>query len=108
MPVNITDEDDGNVNFLDPNFYRRGYGVADETGGNPFNDRDGSELVETMVVDEQSDSELNPGDTERDKILRLVKRVKRDKEKSYKIEVSNCDHVGYTVSMHRRGSYPLI
>lgn len=98
VPVNMGDDDDVDVNFLDPNTYRKSRtdgGLESMVNG----ERDQSEIVETMVVDEQSDSEVNPGESDKTKIARLLKRVKRDKEKNYKVEESNCDHIGYEVDI---------
>lgn len=96
VPVNITDDDDVNINFLDPNTYRKSHnGIRRESTTSNIRYR---AEVETMVVDEQSDSELNTEDTDKDKIARLLKRVKRDKEKNYVEEKTNCDHIGYEVT----------
>lgn len=95
VPVNIADDDDTNVNFLDPNTYRQSH-YNNRRESNLSNERNQAEM-ETMIVDEESDSELNPDDTDKVKIARLINRIKRDKEKNYKIETSNCDHVGYEV-----------
>lgn len=100
VPVNMADDDDAHFNFLDPNTYRKSRndgGMENVATG----ERDRFEMVETMVVDEQSDSEVSPGESDKAKIVRLVKRVKRDKEKNYKVETTNCDHTGYEVGQTR-------
>lgn len=95
VPVNITDDDNANVNFLDPNTYRKShFNSRRESSTSNEHNRGG---LETMIVDEESDSELNPDDSDKAKTVRLIRRVKRDKEKNYKIETSNCDHMGYEV-----------
>lgn len=88
VPVNITDDDENKVNTLDPNYYRNGCMDAensDEVGG-------------MMIVEDISDTETGDKLTDTQKMLNLIKRVKRDKEKRYPIEISTSDHNGFKVS----------
>lgn len=95
VPVNITDDDDASVSALDPNFYRNGCenSIEGENNESAKEDDSGDTVV---VVDEASDTETSACTTDEMKIVQLVKRVKRDKEKKYPIEVSMSDHNGYT------------
>lgn len=88
VPVNITDDDENNFNALDPNYYRNGCSNADTDN----DDADGM-----MIVDEPSDTESSPQSSDHEKLLNLLKRVKRDKEKNYPIETSTSDHTDFKV-----------
>lgn len=90
VPVSITNDDDNNLNSLDPNYYRNG------CNANSMNDRDVDNMI---IVDEPSDTEADFGTNDDEKISALIKRVKRDKEREYTIETSISEHNGYKV-MH--------
>lgn len=82
VPVNITDEDDGKTNLLDPNYYRNGCNAESE--------------LDMMVVDEP-EAENDPQANESTKIADIIRRVKRDKQREYSDEISISEHNGYKV-----------
>lgn len=88
VPVNLTNDDDNNVNALDPNYYRNGCNV------NSMND---DNVDKMMIVDEPSDTEMDPSINDDVKIAAIIKRVKRDKEREYPIGTSISEHNGYKV-----------
>lgn len=92
VPVNMPEEDENNACALDPNFYRNGCQGSMESS-NPSSQQGDDDMV---VVDVPSDSEISSSETNNEeRIIRLIKRVKRDKEKKYPIEISTCDHNGF-------------
>lgn len=95
VPVNIVDDDEASVNFLDPNTYRKSQlSRRDSSASNSRYRAD----AETIVVDEPSDTEVT-AETDKEKIVRLLKRVKRDKEKNYGDDKPISEHMGYEVSV---------
>lgn len=94
VPVNITDDDEMNVSALDPNFYRNG--CENSMDGENVESAKEDDNGDTVIVDEPSDTETSACTNDDMKIVQLVKRVKRDKEKKYPIEISMSDHNGYT------------
>lgn len=85
VPVHITEDDDANT--LDPNFYRNGCNADDSDTEN--ND-------DMVIVDEPSDTETETSD-EQTRMIRLINRIKRDKERDYPLDTANSDHIGYKV-----------
>lgn len=85
VPVNITDEDDGKTNLLDPNYYRHGCNA------------DMANDLDMMVVDEPSEAENDPQANDSTKIAEIIRRVKRDKQREYSDEISISEHNGYKV-----------
>lgn len=88
VPVNITDDDENNVHTLDPNYYRIG------CSSNEFNadfETDGM-----VIVSEPNETDHpNAGPDDHIKMIQLVRRVKKDKEREYPIETANSEHIGY-------------
>lgn len=93
VPVNMPDEDENNARALDPSFYRNGCQKSLENSN--FSSQRSDD--DTVVVDVPSDGEISAAEaTDEVKMVRLVRRVKRDKEKRYPIEISTCDHSGFS------------
>lgn len=88
VPVTITDDDDyaGGVT-LDPNWYRQGCST-----NSIYSDAD---AAKAMVVDEDTDTEANADRTSQ--MIRLLGRLKRDKEKDSTSERLHSEHDGYKV-----------
>lgn len=91
VPIHMPEEDENNANTLDPNYYRNGCNTddfnADINGG-------------MVIVDEPSDTESDEID-DRMKMVQLIKRIKKDKEREYPLETSNSEHTGYKVMFMR-------
>lgn len=95
VPFTITDEDENNVNALDPTYYRNGCNrsnLIDDAG-------DGM-----IVVDEPESFESNKtSESDVDKaenIIQLIKRVQRDKAKAYPIDSFSSEHNGFKVCFY--------
>lgn len=88
VPVNITEDDDNNANSLDPNYYRNGCNAG------KLDDMDIDNMV---IVDEPSDTENGTISNERTQLVRIIKRVMRDKEREYTDETLISEHNGYKV-----------
>lgn len=94
VPVNMPDEDENNTHALDPDFYRNG--CQQSMGNSNPSSQQGDDDNDMVVVDVPSDSEISSNDaTDEQKMIRLIKRIRRDKEKKYPIEISTCDHNGF-------------
>lgn len=85
VPVHITEDDDANT--LDPSSYRNGFSADDSDTEN----NDGM-----IIVDAPSDTETEAFD-EQTRMIRLIYRIKRDKERDYPLDTANSDHIGYKV-----------
>lgn len=90
VPVTITDDDENNVNALDPTYYRNGCNrcnLSDDAG-------DGM-----IVVDEPESFDTNKtSDADKEEqIIQLIKRVQRDKTKEYPIDSFSNEHIGFRV-----------
>lgn len=89
VPVNLTNDDDNSANALDPNYYRNG------CSANNMNDVD---LDNMIIVDEPSDNEMDSSiSDDATKLMAIIKRVKRDKEREHPIETSTSEHHGFKV-----------
>lgn len=91
VPVTIADDDDysGGGVTLDPNWYRQGCST-----NSICSDVD---TAKTMVVDEDSETEAK--DDNMSQMVRLLGRVKRDKEKDATMERAHSEHDGFKVSI---------
>lgn len=91
VPVTITDDDDysGGVT-LDANWYRQGCSTS-----SIFSDVD---TTKTVIVDDDSDTEATEDNTMA-QMVRLLVRVKRDKEKDSTMERAHSEHEGFKVLM---------
>lgn len=89
VPFTITDDDDysGGGVTLDPNWYRQGCST-----NSICSDADAAKIT---VVDEDSDTEFNDDTTAQ--TIRLLVRVKRDKEKDLMMQRAFSEHEGYKV-----------
>lgn len=89
VPVTITDDDDysGGGVTLDPNWYRQGCST-----NSICSDVDTAKM---MIVDEDSDVEGK--DDKMSQMVRLLGRVKRDKEKELTMERPHSEHEGFKV-----------
>ncbi|KAG4077490.1 hypothetical protein HA402_002917 [Bradysia odoriphaga] len=87
VPVTITDDDDyaGGGIPLDPNWYRQGC-----TTNSICSDAD---AVKVMIVDDDTDTEVK-GD-KASQMIRILGRIKRDKEKDSVLERAHCEHEGF-------------
>lgn len=92
VPVNITDDD----GTLGPDFYRNSCENNDENS-NFVSQQDDEDESDKVIVDEPSDSETSTDVTKEMAMMHLLKRVKRDKEKRYPIELLLSVHDGYKV-----------
>lgn len=88
VPVNITEDDDNNVDSLDPNYYRNGCYA---------NNMDEDDTDNMMIVDEPSDTETDVNASDASKIAKIIKRVKRDRENYHAIDTLASEHNGYKV-----------
>lgn len=90
VPVTITDDDDysGGGVTLDPNWYRQGCST-----NSICSDVDTAKM---MIVDEDSDAEDR--EDKMSQMVRLLNRVKRDKEKELTIERPHSEHEGFKVT----------
>lgn len=94
VPFAITEDDCGGVS-LDPNWYRQGCSAFSE---NSNSNEAGTSGRRTYVVDDgDSDSADVKEQPQEALMLRLLERLKRDKEKDRKSERHYCEHNGYKV-----------
>lgn len=99
VPFTIVEDDDygsGTVP-LDPNWYRKGCSRQSVDSKGTFG---GAAAMRTYVVDRDSDSEGVEGNqkkSEEELVLKLLARIKLDKERESKMESSKSEHDGFMV-----------
>lgn len=94
VPFAITEDDYGGIS-LDSNWYRQGCSALSE---NSNSNEAGTSGRRTYVVDDgDSDSTDIKEQPKEAHMLRLLERLKRDKEKDNKAERHYCEHSGYKV-----------
>lgn len=93
VPVNMPEDDHNDINSLDPSYYRNGCDTNNGGEVGSGNDREGTV---TAIVDVDSEDEINQSEELRK--ARLIKRVKRDKERDYSLDPVDCEHFGFKVS----------
>lgn len=107
VPFTIVDEDDFGSGAvpLDPNWYRKGCSRQSVDSNGLVKEAISSGARRTYVVDGDSDGE-GSGDrgakSEEELLLKLLTRVKRDKERSIKMESSRSEHDGFKVKFFFR------
>lgn len=90
VPVTITDDDDyaGGGIPLDPNWYRQGCST-----NSICSDVD---TAKVMIVDDDTDTDVKGDKTSQ--MIRLLGRIKRDKEKDSVLERAHSEHEGFKVT----------
>lgn len=96
VPVTMGEDDENNQNSLDSSVYRNG--CTEEMYANDDDDDDDYSSG-TIAVDEPNEMESNMDDNSR--LMELIKRVRRDKEKEYPVETASSEHMGFRVSKFR-------
>lgn len=102
VPFTIADDDDygsGTVP-LDPNWYRKGCSRQSVDSNGLEKEALGAGAKRTYIVDGDSDGEGAAASEkdEEDLVLKLLGRIRRDKEREAKMESSRSQHDGFMVN----------
>lgn len=102
VPFAITEDDYGGIS-LDSNWYRQGCSAISENSNS--NDA-GTNSRRTYIVDDgDSDSTDAKEQPQEVLMLRLLERLKLDKEKDNKADRHYCEHIGYKVRCGGQGQW---
>lgn len=104
VPFTIVDEDDYGSGAvpLDPNWYRKGCSRQSIDSNGMEKDGLGAGAKRTYIVDGDSDGEEGESRqtmAEEELMLKLLARIKRDKEREAKMESSRSEHDGFKVGI---------